>query len=135
MSRTVMIYDGQCGLCVGSMKAVRRLDWRSRIETVDAQDWAAVHARYPQLDREAILGLIHVITPDGRVLIGYEGVRHLIRYLPLVAWLYPLLCLPGITWLGPRLYAWVADHRYWVNRLFGRPHPCADGLCRAHPPR
>jgi predicted DCC family thiol-disulfide oxidoreductase YuxK len=130
MTRTVMVYDGACGLCTSSMRVVRRLDWRQRIEYLDAQDWATVQRRYPTLDREAILGLIHVITPDGRILVGYPGVRALLRELPLLMVLYPLLFLPGITWLGPRVYDWIAARRYWFNRVFG--DPCTDGVCRVH---
>ncbi len=132
MSRTVVIYDGLCGLCTSSVRTLRRLDWLGRLEYLDAQEWEAVHARYPQLDAGAVLGAIHVIPPDGRVLVGYAGVRHLVRHLPLVAWLYPLLFLPGITWLGPRVYRWVASHRHLFNRIFGFPPVCEGGTCRVH---
>lgn len=130
MQRTIMIYDGQCSLCNGSRRIVERLDWLNRVEMLDAQDWQTVHARYPQLDRAAILGLIHVITPKGRVLVGYEGVRHLLGRLPVLAWLYPLLFLPGITWLGLRVYNWVASHRYRFNRILGLPADCDHHVCR-----
>ncbi|NPV68820.1 MAG: DUF393 domain-containing protein [Anaerolineae bacterium] len=139
MGRTVMIYDGLCGLCVGSMRAIQRLDWRERIDYLDAQDWAGVQERLSDaaisLTQEALLGLIHVVTPDGRVQTGYAGVRALLRELPPLAWLSPLLGLPGIAWLGPRVYGWIAANRYRFNRLLGRPDPCQDGACRVHAPR
>jgi predicted DCC family thiol-disulfide oxidoreductase YuxK len=111
------------------VRLLRRLDWRHRLEYVDVQDWATVQTRFPALEREAALGQIHVIRPDGQVFTGYEGMRHLARCLPLVAWLYPLLFLPGIRWLGPRVYRWVAARRYQLNRLFGGPI-CNNSTCR-----
>ncbi len=139
MGRTVMIYDGLCGLCISSMRAVRRLDWLKRIDYVDAQDWGRVVEQLSslsvRLDQEAVLGLIHVVTPDERVHVGFAGVRALVRELPLLVWLYPLLGLPGVRWLGPRVYAWIAANRYRFNQLLGRPDPCRNGTCRVHRPR
>lgn len=132
--QTVMVYDGNCGLCTTSMRLVRWLDWLARIEYLDAQDWTRVAARYPQLDREAVLGLIHVVQRNGQIRVGYAGVRALVRDLPLLAWLYPLLYLPGVTWLGPRIYGWVAANRYRFNWLLGTPDPCQDGVCSTHVP-
>ncbi len=128
MTRTVMIYDGQCGLCLFSMKWVSRLDWLNRIELLDAQGWAAVHERFPALGRTEILGLIHVIAVDGQILRGYEGIRYLSRQLPLAAWAYIALHLPGISWIGPRVYGWVAANRHRFGFLW--PDPCKDGRCQ-----
>lgn len=132
--RTVMLYDGRCGLCTTSRRLVRRLDWLGRIEYVDAQAADTVAARFPALDAAAILGAIHVITPAGRVFVGYEGVRALARELPLTMWLYPLLWLPGISWLGRRVYNGIAANRYRLNSLLGTPDPCEAGRCLVHPP-
>ncbi len=127
--QTVVLYDGLCAVCSGSVRLLRRLDWRHRLEYVDVQDWVTVSARFPALDRDAALGQIHVIRPDGQVFVGYAGMRQLAGRLPLVAWLYPLLFLPGIRWLGLRVYRWVAARRYRLNRLFGRPI-CDTSTCK-----
>lgn len=126
--RTAVLYDGMCVLCVNSVRALRRLDWRKQLDFVDVQDWQTTQRRFPQVERSAALGAIHVITPKGTLHTGYEGVRYLLRYLPLLAWLTPILYVPPITWLGRRLYFWIARRRYAINRLFGRP-VCEDA-CR-----
>jgi predicted DCC family thiol-disulfide oxidoreductase YuxK len=134
MAKTVVVYDGLCGLCTQSVWLIKRLDWLRRLEYLDAQDWPTVHARFPQLDQDAILGQIHMVTPDGRIYVGYEGMRRIIRYFPLVFWLYPLLFLPGITWLGPKVYQWIAAHRYQISRRLGHPVSCENGTCKIHRP-
>jgi predicted DCC family thiol-disulfide oxidoreductase YuxK len=134
MAKTVVVYDGLCGLCTQSVAVMKRLDWLHRLEYLDAQDWDRVHARFPQLDQEAILGQIHIVAPGGRIYVGYEGVRHVIRDFPLVFWLYPLLFVPGVTWLGPRIYRWIAAHRYAISRRLGHPVSCENGLCKVHHP-
>jgi predicted DCC family thiol-disulfide oxidoreductase YuxK len=128
MPRTAVLYDGMCVLCVNSVRLWRRLDWRKRLEFIDVQDWDRVQGRFPQVERSAALGAIHVIAPDGALYTGYEGVRHMARYAPLLAWLTPILHMPPIAWLGRRIYGWIARRRYAINRWFGRP-VCEDA-CR-----
>lgn len=132
VTQTVVIYDGHCGLCVQLVRLIRRLDWLRRLAYRDAQNWSDVHATFPTLDREHLLGEIHIIRPDGPILAGYDGMRHLLKHLPLFCWLYPLLFLPGITWLGPKLYRWVAAHRHQFNRIFGSPTTCENDTCQVH---
>ena len=132
MGQTVVIYDGLCGLCQSSVKLLRRLDWLHRLTFRDAHS-EAVREDYPDLSLDDLMGEIHVVTADGRVLTGYKGVREQIRHLPLVAWLYPLLFLPGIKRIGPRIYGWIARNRYRINRLFGMPLPCDGETCSVHP--
>jgi predicted DCC family thiol-disulfide oxidoreductase YuxK len=134
MATTVVVYDGLCGLCTQSVAIIKRLDWLHKLEYLDAQDWEQVHARYLQLDPQAVLGQIHMVAPDNRVYVGYAGIRYIIRYFPLVFWLYPLLFLPGITWLGPRVYGWIAAHRYAISRRLGHPVSCENGACSLHRP-
>jgi predicted DCC family thiol-disulfide oxidoreductase YuxK len=130
--KVVILYDGLCALCNQSVQLVKRLDWLHRFVYSNVQDWETVHARYPQLDREATLGAMHVVRPDGQVYRGYEGIRQIIRELPLFFWIYPLLFLPGVTWVGPKLYHWISVHRYEFNRIFGGPTQCENGVCKIH---
>jgi predicted DCC family thiol-disulfide oxidoreductase YuxK len=122
---TTLLYDGRCVLCVNTVRWLRRLDWRRRLAYVDVQDTDFLRANYPAIAQTQALSEIHVVLPSQRILRGYFGMRHVIRHLPLLMWLYPLLYLPGITWLGPRIYALVAKNRY---RWFG--YYCEDGVCK-----
>ena len=132
LMQTVILYDGLCALCNQSVRVIKRLDWQHAFEYIDVQDWTNVHARYPQIEREAALGAMHIVRPDGRVYAGYPGVRQIIRHLPLLFWMYPLLFLPGLTWLGPKVYGWIASHRYQLNRYLGGPTVCENGTCKVH---
>ena len=128
MERNVLIYDGQCAICQGSVGWVRRLDWRHRFELLDAHD-PSVARRFPELAPAALMSAIHLITPEGTILTGYDAVRYQVRFLPLLAWLTPILRLPIMDRWGPRLYGLVARNRYRLNRLLGRPVACEAGTC------
>jgi predicted DCC family thiol-disulfide oxidoreductase YuxK len=128
----VVLYDGLCALCNQSVRLVKSLDWQHSIVYEDIQDWTKIHVLYPDLDRDALSGAMHVIGTGNRVYAGYAGVRQIIRVLPLVFCLYPLLYLPGLTWLGPKVYGWIATHRYQLNRVIGGPTECENGVCKLH---
>ena len=129
---TAVFYDGLCALCNQSVRILKRLDWLRRFEYHDIQEWERVHASYPQLDRAAALGAMHIVRPDGSLYAGYAALRQISRELPLFFWVYPLLFLPGVTWAGPKLYGWISTHRYELNRVPGGPTECEGGACRIH---
>ncbi len=128
---TTAIYDGQCVLCRQSKRIITALDWLKRVEFLDLHNWNTIEARYPALDYEAEMGQMHVVTPDGHLMGGFEGIRRLLRDLPLGFPFWLLLHLPGMNWLGERIYRLVARNRYRINRFFGAP-VCEDGTCRVH---
>jgi predicted DCC family thiol-disulfide oxidoreductase YuxK len=128
---TTAVYDGFCVICQQSRKIVQALDWGHRVEFLNLHDWDTVHARYPQLDYEAAMGQMHVITPDGQLIGGFEGVRRLLRDLPLGYPVWLLLHLPGMNWLGNRVYRLIARNRYRINKLLGAP-VCENGVCKIH---
>jgi predicted DCC family thiol-disulfide oxidoreductase YuxK len=130
--QTVILFDGLCALCNQSVRIVKRLDWNHAFTYTDIQDWETVHSRYPQLDRDTISGAMHVIPSDGNVYAGYNGVRQIVRRLPLLFWLFYVMNLPGVRWIGPKVYGWVAAHRYQLNRYIGGPTECENGICKVH---
>ncbi len=128
---TTVLYDGYCVLCRQTRRIIKALDWLNRVEFLDIHQWNEVEKRYPALDFETAMGQMHVTTPDGQLIGGFEGMRLLLRDLPLGFPLWLLLHLPGMAWLGPRVYAFVARHRYRINKFFG-VEICEDGTCKVH---
>jgi predicted DCC family thiol-disulfide oxidoreductase YuxK len=126
--KTIMLYDGLCILCQQTQKTVRLFDWLGRVERLNAQDHAAVLARFPELATEDILGEIYVQANDGRWLVGFFGMRHLAWQIPLGWFLLPIFYLPGMNTLGPKMYGWVAKRRYQINKFMG--NDCPDGACK-----
>ncbi len=121
MSDYRIYYDGRCPICIASRKWIEALAWRGGITFRDVN-----HPREAaELPREAqlhALGQMHVQTPDGRLLGGFDAARALLPRMPLLWPLWPLLHLPGMTWLGRHLYAAIATRRYTLSRCLG--HTC-----------
>ena len=122
-SQALVLYDGQCPLCLRSVAALRRLDWLHRLNPQDARDLACLPRHDPPLDPNRLLEEMHLLTPDGsKIYHGFEAFRWMAWRLPLLWPLAPFLYLPGMKPLGQRLYLWVARNRF-------RLVPCHGGVC------
>lgn len=119
--RAVLIYDGACGFCRGGVSWVSRRAMRGQFEFLPCQA-AERRARYPWMREEACLEAMQLILPDGRLLVGDAAIPEILRRLRGWRWVAGLFRLPGMEILAPRLYAWVARHRYQISCMIGRPH-------------
>ncbi len=127
--RAQVLYDGQCPLCLKSVGLLKRLDWFGRLTYVNARDRARLPPSDAPLDPDRLLQEMHVLTPDSRRLYhGFAALRWIAWRLPLLWPVAPLLYLPGVPWLGQRLYLWVARNRF-------RLVPCHGGVCTLPPRR
>lgn len=116
--------DGSCTFCKWTRSKVEPYDANSRLRFLDYND-PVIAAQAPfsrnELDEE-----MHVRTPDGAWLKGYDAWISLLHALPKLAWLGWIGGLPPARWLGPSAYRFVARHRY---QLPGAPAPCNTDSC------
>ncbi len=111
-SQFLVLFDGGCGLCTRTAAWLRRLDRQHTLRLVDINtEWDALAAAYPGLDREACADAMHVIAPDGRITTGFDGFRTIAWVLTPLAPLAPFLHVPGVPFVGRRVYRYVATHR------------------------
>ena len=115
-----LIYDGDCGFCVKTMRVFAALDVRRRLAFHDARRRSAVFAEFPQL-RDAGLDDAMFAVHGSAVSSGFHAFRELIWQSPLTWPLIPLFYAPGASAVGPRVYRWIADRR----RRFGCGDSCS----------
>jgi predicted DCC family thiol-disulfide oxidoreductase YuxK len=121
-----VLFDGVCPRCRASMALVKAADPDRIVEPIDlnAVDVATIH---PSLTKKACMESMHVISRNGRVTAGFDGIRTLTAWLPL-SWPLALIgWLPGVAWAGQRVYNHLAATR-------PRDVPCSDEACGIHPP-
>ena len=118
--RHVVLYDGDCPMCVFQMKLLTWLDWCNQARLVPLADPLA-RSLAPWLRREDLLAAVHCVTPQGRVYRGARCIRFIGMRMPLLVPLALILWIPGVIWVAEKLYAWVARNRYAIScRLAGR---------------
>jgi predicted DCC family thiol-disulfide oxidoreductase YuxK len=116
--------DGSCSFCQWTRKRIEPYDSAARLRFLDYND-PAVAAQTPfariELDRE-----MHVRTPEGAWLRGFDAWLALLRVLPKLSWFGRIASLPPLRWAGPAVYRFIARHRY---SLPGAPARCKDDTC------
>ncbi len=125
--RAVLLYDGQCGFCVESVKRLRVLDLFGWVDPLDFHRQPGLPRLHPSLTPERCRSEMMLIEPEGRVSGGFLAFQRLCRHVPLLWPLAPFVYLPGAAWVGTRIYRWIATHRYLLHR-----NPlCATNHCAA----
>lgn len=111
--RIQVLFDGHCPLCNRTVRALGLFDIFARLEFLDFRrlDLAEYNRRHglaltiEDLDRE-----MYVIS-RGQPYIGYYGYRVLALALPVFWLVSPLLYIPGVAWVGERVYGYIARNR------------------------
>ena len=115
-----LVYDGDCAFCTRTLSVCQRLDVRHHLVLHDSRSRAAVLAQFPFLVDADLEDAMFAVRGD-RTWRGFFAFRQVVRQLPLTWILLPLFYAPGASWMGPRMYAWVARNR----RRLG----CATATC------
>jgi len=108
--RGKIIYDGDCGFCRSSVRALQVMDLWGKLEYVPGPKG---------------LSEMRLEFPDGKTYGGFFAFRRLVWMLPM---LYPLVIVayfPGAGCLGPLAYRWIARNR----SVFPVHHSCSGGSC------
>jgi len=130
--RFKLLYDGECPFCRLEARWLQRWNRHGYLAFEDITTPAFDPTRYG-LTQEAVMGIIHGVFPDGRIVRKVEVFRQAYRVLGL-GWLLAPTGWPGLRWVFDGLYALFARNRVAIGRLFGRS--CATGACdisaRAH---
>ena len=113
-----LLYDGDCPLCQREAQFLQR---RNRLGRLAFEDIAA-----PDFDpsvyrktREELMGVIHGVFPDGRMIQKVAVFREAYRAIGL-GWLLAPTGWLGLRWLADLGYEWFARNRLAIGRILGR---------------
>jgi predicted DCC family thiol-disulfide oxidoreductase YuxK len=108
---SIVLFDGECPLCVCWSDRLRRWDRHGRLALLPLSD-PRVARRFPELDPAELRRQIHVWDPGAqRWRRGIHALRHLSRRVPRLWWVAPLLHLPLSAPLWQRGYMAIAESR------------------------
>ena len=121
--KAVVLYDGECPLCLKSVDLLKRLDWLRVLHCQNARETDRWPPSPVPLDEKRMLEEMHLVTPRrDAVYHGFKAFRWMAWRIPLLVAFAPLMYLPGVPAIGQRAYLWIARNRY-------RLVPCHSGVC------
>lgn len=125
-----VLIDGDCPLCKREANFLARLDrGQGRLVLEDIAAAGFDPSRYAT-SMDAVMGTIHGVLPDGRLVTGMEVFRRAYGAVGW-GWLLSWTAWPLLRPLMDRAYSFFAKHRL---RLTGRGNACSvDGRCRVAP--
>jgi predicted DCC family thiol-disulfide oxidoreductase YuxK len=124
----IIIYDGNCNLCVSLVRALEELDKGSLFSYAPMQDRETLQSlSITAQDCEMGMILIETQNPGNRWQ-GSDAAEEIGRLLPLgSAFISVYRALPGVKWIGDRIYAQIRDNRYTLfgkrSRTYYSAHP------------
>jgi len=124
-----LLYDGECPLCCREVRWLQRWNRKGHLAFEDVALPQFDPSRYGKA-REELLGVIHGVFPDGRIVQKVEVFRQAYRAVGL-GWVLAPTGWPGLQWVFDRLYLIFARNRVRLGRLFGRS--CDSGTCQPLP--
>lgn len=128
----ILIYDGQCPICMRAVRWVRKYMRPGAIELLACQD-PQRPGRFPDMPESQCLTAMQFVLPDGRVLSGAEALPPILRRMRRWHWLARLLELPLIRHMAPCIYRWVARNRYTLSTIItpkgSKEGPACDDSC------
>lgn len=84
-----IIYDNVCPYCRESKEHIKALDWQGKFKFLSFRD-PLTYKMFPNLKKEECEKDVHMVTPDGEVLIGYDVFKKVIDNLTATKILNPL---------------------------------------------
>jgi len=108
-----LIYDGKCPVCSGTVKWIREHEISGSFEMVACQSEKR-GALHPDVNRSDCMTAMHLVLPDGTVLVGEQALPRIVSRLRGYRFAAPLFRLPGAAVLSRIAYRWFADRRYRI---------------------
>lgn len=125
-ARYRVVYDGQCEICQACVAWLKTLD-REHNTLPLAISPEVLSTADSRLKLDECLRQLHVVTPEGEILVGWDAVATLARLFP-STWLIGILgrWFPFRN-IGRLLYGFIAANRYALSK-------CRGGACRVAKP-
>ena len=85
-----VIYDNVCPYCQSATQHIKSLDWEGRFKFLSYRN-PLTYTIFPKLSKEECEKDVHMVTPTGEILSGYQVFRKIIDNLTATKLLNPLL--------------------------------------------
>jgi predicted DCC family thiol-disulfide oxidoreductase YuxK len=108
-----LIFDGSCPICAGTVKWINANELEGAFEMLPCQA-DSTGKQFPGVKHAECMKAMHLVLPDGTVLIGEKALPEIFARLKAYRVFAPLFKMPGAGVLSRIAYRWFADRRYRI---------------------
>lgn len=116
MLKAVLIYDGECSVCLKAVEWVRDRSLPGAFEFLSCHS-EELSKQFPSIEKAACLQAMHLVLPDGTVLVGERAMPEIFRRLPRYRWCASLFRFPGAAFLSRLFYRLFAKNRHHFDKI------------------
>ena len=124
--RFKLLYDGHCPMCRREVQWLQRRNRDGHLAFEDISAPGFDPSRYG-ITHEEVMGFMHGVFPDGRIVRKVEVFRQAYRAVGL-GWLLAPTGWPVLRWISDWSYGMFARHRVSIGRFLGGDS-CEPGIC------
>lgn len=114
--QATLIYDGSCPLCSNVAGWIRENEIENSFVMLPCQAEESA-SRFPGIARGACMNAMHLVLPDGTVLVGEQALPEVFTRLKHYRFAGLLFKLPGSRTISRIAYQWFADRRYKIAAI------------------
>jgi len=106
--KPIIAYDNRCLFCINAKKDIDMLDKSKKLEWVGIDKFK--YKKY-KLKKEDLLEEMYLID-NKQVYKGYYAWKQIAKKIPLMYPLYLISFIPGVDFIGNKIYKIISKHRY-----------------------
>jgi len=107
-NKPIIVYDNRCLFCINIKNKVDKLDKNKRLKWVGIDDF---DCKKYKLKKKDLLEEMYLIA-DEKIYKGYYSWKQIAKRIPLLFPLYILSFIPGVDFIGDKVYEFISKHRY-----------------------
>ena len=108
ISKPLIIYDNRCLFCIRTKNFIDKLDKNKKLKWIGIDNF---NYKKFKLKKEDLLEEMHLISGNN-VYKGYFAFKQISKKIPLFYIFYLLSLIPGVDFIGDKVYNLIAKHRY-----------------------
>ncbi len=121
-----LFYDGHCAFCKRIMNIINFFDSKKLIRQIDLWE-VGLYPEFKDLDHTNLIKEIHLVTASDKVYTGYFAFKFVAKKVPAFFMFWLLSFIPGIDFIGNKIYSLVSENRYRLGCS-----SCGKLYCRIH---
>src|SRR3989338_5243464 len=107
-NKPIIAYDNTCQFCTAAKRDMEKIDRKKKLKWVGISNFN--YKKY-KLKKDDLLKEMYFIE-DEKIFKGYYAWKQIAKNIPLMYPIYLISLIPGVDFIGDKVYRAISRHRY-----------------------